>query len=62
VEISATVGQATRDDVKWRMPFVCRITKVIDLCHGNIGYENTPQFYVIRALPILFIPLTKNWG
>jgi len=35
VEMSARVGQATCDDIIWRMRFVGRITKVTDLCHGK---------------------------
>jgi len=44
-----------------RMRFVCWITKntdarseyVILLFHGNDGYANAPQCYVIRTLPVL---------
>jgi hypothetical protein len=50
--------QATDDNIIRRMRFACWITKATDahllLFHGNNGYTNAPQCYVIRTLPVLF--------
>jgi hypothetical protein len=66
VESFCRVGQATYDNITWRMCFACWITKDTDThseyviliaFHGNNGYTNAPQYYVIRALPVLFFIL-----
>jgi len=47
-----------------RRRFSCLITKATDthseyfmLFHGNSGYANAPQYYVLRTLPVLLINL-----
>jgi len=50
----------------WRMHFVYRMTKdkgthseyvILLFSHGNNGYANVPQFYVIRKFPALFFTI-----
>ena len=62
VEKYGTVRQATDDSIIRRMCFACCINKVtgthweyvILFFHGNNGYANALQCYVIRTLPVLF--------
>ena len=50
---------ATVDDIIERRRVACCIIKNTDitlrifLSHGNSGYANAPQCYVMRALPVL---------
>jgi hypothetical protein len=57
--------QTTHDNKIWRLRFACWITKArlqthtenilyLMLLHGNYGYVNAPQCYVIRTSPPLF--------
>jgi hypothetical protein len=63
VEKYGTVTQATDHNIIQCMRFACWITETTDshseyvihiLFHGNNGYANASQFYVVRALPVLF--------
>ena len=53
--------QATDDNIIRRMHFACSITKATDthsecvilISHGDNGYANAPQSYVVRTLPVL---------
>ena len=48
---------STDDSIVRRMRFACWITQAKNthllIFHGNIGYANAPQCYVIRILPVL---------
>jgi len=53
------------------MHFACRINKARDIhskcvilssLHRNGGYGNTPQCYVMRTLPLIFVYLTPHSG
>ena len=48
---------ATDNSIARRMRFACWITqaknKHVLIFHGNNGYANAPQCYVIRILPLL---------
>jgi hypothetical protein len=64
VEKYGTARQATDDNIIRRMRFACWISKATDthsecvillLFHGNNGYANAPQCYVIRKLPVLLL-------
>jgi hypothetical protein len=55
-------GQATGNNIKWHMHFACWLTKATDthseyvtliVVHGNNGYANAPQCYIVRELPVL---------
>jgi hypothetical protein len=73
VEKYGTARQVT-DEKYGRTRFACWITKITDthseyvillLFHGNNGYANAPQFYVIRTLPVLYfimLPTTEGPG
>jgi len=56
------------NDVTRRMRFAYRMTKAINtqyvifIVHGNNGYANAYQCYVIRTLTILFVASIKWWG
>ena len=56
-----TAGRATDDKIIRRMGFSCWKTKATQnvqyllLFHCNSGYGNSPQNYIIRTLPVLFI-------
>jgi hypothetical protein len=63
VDEYGTVRQATDDNIIRRMRSACWIAKptvtqsehvILIAFHGNNGYVNAPQYYVIRKLPILF--------
>jgi hypothetical protein len=62
VEKYGRARQATDGNIIRRMRFACWVTKATDthseyvilLLHGNSGYANAPQCYVIRILPVLF--------
>ena len=55
--------------IKRRMRFACLVTKTTDTLrifkhllffHSNNGFANAPQRYVIRPLPLFFLPLFSN--
>jgi hypothetical protein len=62
VEKYGRARQATDHNIIRRMRFACWITKATDtnseyviltFPHGNNGYANAPQRYVVRTLPVL---------
>jgi hypothetical protein len=67
VEKYGTARQATDDNILRRIRIACWITKATDThseyvihiaFHGNNGYANAPQCYVIRTLPVLLFITT----
>jgi hypothetical protein len=66
VEEYGTAGHATYDNIIRRMRTACWITNVTDthsrICnsccffHRKSGYAKVPNCYVMRTLPLLFIP------
>jgi hypothetical protein len=62
VEKYCTAGQAANDDItRLKYIFACWMTKAINthseyvllLFHGNSGYANAPQCYVMLIFPAL---------
>jgi hypothetical protein len=68
--------EATHDYIIRRMRFACWITKAtethtqtmqyVSLFAGKNGYANTPQYYVIRKIPVLLFNTSSyshssNW-
>jgi hypothetical protein len=64
-----TAGQATDDNIIWRMRIACWVIKVTDihimkyllLSHGNNGYANAPQYYVCRYICLSSYYITERW-
>jgi len=62
-----TVGEATDDSIIRRMHIACYVTEATEihsehvtlncLFHGNSGYADAPDCYVVRTLPVLLLLL-----
>jgi hypothetical protein len=68
VEKYGSVGQATANNILWRMRFACWMTKATDTHSEYVilialprqnGYANVPHYYITRTL-FLLLSLLRN--
>jgi hypothetical protein len=65
VEKCSAAREATDDNIIWCMRFECKISKatcthtqkyvIVIAFHGETGFVDAPQCYVIRKLAVLFM-------